>query len=65
MSYRKISANNLYVSEPTWWLTSRFHFSFAEYYDPNNEQFGVLRVMNDDIVKPNVSFNIQLTKFNH
>mmetsp|Transcript_56453 Transcript_56453/g.134539 ORF Transcript_56453/g.134539 Transcript_56453/m.134539 type:complete len:272 (-) Transcript_56453:312-1127(-) len=33
------------------WLKSRFHFSFAEYYDgPSN--FGVLRVMNDDLVQP-------------
>mmetsp|Transcript_56454 Transcript_56454/g.134542 ORF Transcript_56454/g.134542 Transcript_56454/m.134542 type:complete len:277 (+) Transcript_56454:118-948(+) len=33
------------------WLKSRFHFSFAEYYD-GPSQFGVLRVMNDDLVQP-------------
>ena len=33
------------------WLKSRFHFSFAEYGGgPSN--FGVLRVMNDDLVQP-------------
>mmetsp|Transcript_52541 Transcript_52541/g.125498 ORF Transcript_52541/g.125498 Transcript_52541/m.125498 type:complete len:312 (+) Transcript_52541:82-1017(+) len=33
------------------WLKSRFHFSFAEYTGgPSN--FGVLRVMNDDLVQP-------------
>ena len=33
------------------WLKSRFHFNFAEYNNgPNN--FGVLRVMNDDLVQP-------------
>jgi len=33
------------------WLKSRFHFSFAEYRQgPGN--FGVLRVMNDDLVQP-------------
>ena len=33
------------------WLTSRFHFSFAEYaHGPGS--FGVLRVMNDDLVMP-------------
>ena len=41
---------------PTWtnpnWLKSRFHFSFAEYHDPSNDHFGVLRVMNDDLVQP-------------
>ena len=33
------------------WLKSRFHFSFAEYRNPKNSQFGVLRVMNDDLVQ--------------
>ncbi|MEG0240280.1 MAG: pirin family protein [Anaerorhabdus sp.] len=31
------------------WLHSIFHFSFAEYYNPNNMNFGPLRVINDDI----------------
>lgn len=30
------------------WLHSTFHFSFAEYYNPENVQFGALRVVNDD-----------------
>lgn len=34
------------------WLQSRFSFSFAEYYDPNNVRFGPMRVLNDDIVQP-------------
>lgn len=34
------------------WLLSRFHFSFAEYHNPQNQNFGVLRVMNDDLVQP-------------
>ncbi|MGG5253474.1 pirin family protein [Neobacillus sp. SM06] len=34
------------------WLKSNFSFSFAEYYDPNNLQFGPMRVLNDDIVQP-------------
>ena len=33
------------------WLRSRFHFSFAEYRNPKNTQFGCLRVMNDDLVQ--------------
>ncbi len=33
-----------------------FHFSFANYYDPNNMNFGVLRVLNDDNVKPDSGF---------
>ncbi len=39
------------------WLESRFHFSFAEYRNPNNIQFGVLRVLNDDIIHPNSGFD--------
>jgi redox-sensitive bicupin YhaK (pirin superfamily) len=38
------------------WLKSRFHFSFAEYSNPRNSDFGVLRVMNDDLVQPHRGF---------
>mmetsp|Transcript_22166 Transcript_22166/g.27064 ORF Transcript_22166/g.27064 Transcript_22166/m.27064 type:complete len:280 (+) Transcript_22166:95-934(+) len=38
------------------WLKSRFHFSFAEYSDPRNSSFGVLRVLNDDLVQPSRGF---------
>ena len=34
------------------WLKSRFHFAFAEYRSYENSNFGVLRVMNDDLVQP-------------
>jgi len=39
------------------WLQSKFHFSFAEYRNPSNIHFGVLRVLNDDIIKPNSGFD--------
>lgn len=39
------------------WLKSKFHFSFAEYYNPSNINFGVLRVINDDLVKPGTGFD--------
>jgi len=46
--------------DPNWtndnWLKSRFHFSFAEYNNYKNNQFGVLRVMNDDLVQPHRGF---------
>jgi redox-sensitive bicupin YhaK (pirin superfamily) len=38
------------------WLESWFHFSFADYYNPNNINFGVLRVFNDDTVQPDAGF---------
>ena len=30
------------------WLHSLFHFSFAEYYKPDNIKFGALRVVNGE-----------------
>ncbi len=39
------------------WLKSTFHFSFAEYYNPDNMQFGKLRVVNDDTVAPQNGFD--------
>lgn len=38
------------------WLKSSFHFSFADYYDPDNMGFGPLRVFNDDRVAPQSGF---------
>jgi redox-sensitive bicupin YhaK (pirin superfamily) len=40
------------------WLNSHFHFSFAEYYNPDNMQFGILRVINDDQVLPDTGFDL-------
>ncbi len=38
------------------WLISRHSFSFASYYNPDRVNFGALRVLNDDIVKPGMGF---------
>lgn len=48
---RHIPFKRLYKAEHGW-LESHFHFSFAEYHDKNNMRYGVLRVMNDDVIKP-------------
>lgn len=39
------------------WLHSLFHFSFADYYNPDNIQFGTLRVVNDDRIEPGTGFD--------
>jgi quercetin 2,3-dioxygenase len=38
------------------WLKANFSFSFANFYDPEKVQFGLLRVLNDDFVKPGTGF---------
>ncbi len=38
------------------WLDTRWHFSFSDYYDPKNMQWGALRVFNDDVVQPGQGF---------
>lgn len=52
---KKIDHNQMGGSDHGW-LKSKFHFSFADYYNPNNIQFGQLRVVNDDLVLPGTGF---------
>ncbi len=56
--YRKISANDLHYLEAsrTHPANTYFHFSFAHYHNPEKMNFGHLRVLNDDDVKPQGGF---------
>lgn len=38
------------------WLQANHSFSFANFYDPEKVHFGVLRVLNDDIIGPKMGF---------
>jgi redox-sensitive bicupin YhaK (pirin superfamily) len=38
------------------WLKSFHTFSFANYFNPERMNFGMLRVLNDDIVQPKMGF---------
>jgi redox-sensitive bicupin YhaK (pirin superfamily) len=38
------------------WFSANWHFSFDEYYDPQNMGFGTLRVFNDDTLRPGVAW---------
>ncbi len=40
------------------WLKSLFHFSFAEYHNPDRMGFGPLRVVNDDLVAAGGGFDL-------
>jgi len=57
--YEKINAEDLHYLEASDLhpANTYFHFSFANYYDPKNMSFGVLRVINDDDVKPGSGFS--------
>jgi redox-sensitive bicupin YhaK (pirin superfamily) len=50
-----IRANHRYYSD-FGWLKTCWLFSFSDYFDPHNIQFGALRVFNDDIVEPGTGF---------
>lgn len=52
---KHIPFKSLYTAEHGW-LTSHFHFSFAEYRNMDNVRFGSLRVMNDDLIQPHSGF---------
>jgi redox-sensitive bicupin YhaK (pirin superfamily) len=39
------------------WLDARHHFSFASYQNPKRQQFGALRVINDDVIKAGAGFD--------
>jgi len=39
------------------WLKARYHFSFANYFDPKRLGFGPLRVVNDDTILPHSGFD--------
>lgn len=38
------------------WLKTRYSFSFSNYYNSDMMNFGLLRVLNDDIVAPSMGF---------
>ena len=54
---KHIPAEIIYRGKPTNWLDTAHHFSFSGYYNPDNMQFGSLRVLNDDLIAPHSGFD--------
>lgn len=52
---RKIKREERYFQDYGW-LKTFWLFSFSEYYDPRNMNFGSLRVFNDDLIMPGSGF---------
>lgn len=40
------------------WLNAHHSFSFASWHNPERIRFGVLRVLNDDVVDPDMGFGM-------
>ncbi|MFY3741687.1 MAG: hypothetical protein HMLIMOIP_002146 [Candidatus Nitrosomirales archaeon] len=53
----KIISSPEHYKKDSDWLSTYHHFSFAEYFDPKNMNFGPLRVFNDDIIQPGTGFD--------
>ncbi len=52
---QKIPSESIYFADYGW-HTGRFHFSFADYDDPDNSHFGVLRALNEFVLQPGSGF---------
>lgn len=52
-----IKANEHHKSEMDW-LSTYYHFSFADYFDPKKMNYGPLRVFNDDTIQPGQGFDL-------
>ena len=52
----KIQASQIYLGDYGW-HAGRFHFSFAEYCDPENLSFGNLMTFNDFTLQPGTGFD--------
>lgn len=55
MKYKIYKANERGTADHGW-LKANFSFSFAHYYNPENINFGALRVLNDDFIAGGMGF---------
>lgn len=52
----KLFKSNLRGKADFGWLKANFSFSFGNYFNPDNIQFGMLRVLNDDTIEGGTGF---------
>jgi redox-sensitive bicupin YhaK (pirin superfamily) len=57
MAIKKTTAEELFIAKEDWRI-SRYHFSFADYIDPLNDRFGVLRAVNEELIQPESGFGL-------
>ena len=53
---QKIPAQDIYTTDYGWYR-GRFHFSYGDYDDPENMNFGVLQAFNEFVLQPNSGFD--------
>jgi redox-sensitive bicupin YhaK (pirin superfamily) len=53
---QKILGRDIYTTDYGWY-SGRFHFSYAEYEDQQNMNFGVLRALNEFVLQPDSGFD--------
>jgi redox-sensitive bicupin YhaK (pirin superfamily) len=52
----RIPAQSIHTADYGWYR-GRYHFSYAEYDDPENMNFGVLRALNEFVLQPGSGFD--------
>lgn len=52
----RIPAESIYFADYGWYR-GRYHFSYADYEDPQNTHFGVLRALNEFVLQPSSGFD--------
>ncbi len=58
----RIYRNDLLGQADYGWLKTKYHFSFANYYNKERMEFGNLRVINDDIIESGKGFDTHAHK---
>lgn len=56
---KKIHSGDLYTVDEGWHVC-KFHFTYEGFHSPNRDQFGVLLLLNEDIIHPGKGYDTHL-----